>query len=40
VELAYHGTIGRFFEDVALGPGAWQLIPEPLRRPAMGNAQR
>ena len=29
----------RFFEDVVLGPGAWERIPEPLRRAAMGNAQ-
>jgi pimeloyl-ACP methyl ester carboxylesterase len=29
----------RFFEDVALGPGGWELIPEPLRRASMNNAQ-
>jgi pimeloyl-ACP methyl ester carboxylesterase len=29
----------RFFEDVALGPGGWELIPERLRRAAMNNAQ-
>jgi pimeloyl-ACP methyl ester carboxylesterase len=29
----------RFFEDVALGPGGWELIPEPLRRASMKNAQ-
>jgi pimeloyl-ACP methyl ester carboxylesterase len=33
------GGTKRFFEDVALGPGGWELFPEPLRRAAMGNAQ-
>ena len=29
----------RFFEEVVLGPGAWEMIPERLRHAAMGNAQ-
>jgi pimeloyl-ACP methyl ester carboxylesterase len=29
----------RFFEDVILGAGGWQLVPEPVRRAAVGNAQ-
>ena len=29
----------RFFEEAVLGPGAWERLPEPLRRAAMGNAQ-
>jgi pimeloyl-ACP methyl ester carboxylesterase len=33
------GGTRRFFEDVVLGPGGWELMPEPLRRAAMGNAQ-
>jgi pimeloyl-ACP methyl ester carboxylesterase len=33
------GGTRRFFEDVILGPGGWELIPEPLRRVAMANAQ-
>jgi pimeloyl-ACP methyl ester carboxylesterase len=33
-----HGT-RRFFEDVVLGPGGWELIPERLRLAAMNNAQ-
>jgi len=33
------GGTRRFFEDVVLGPGSWQTIPEPLRRAAIANAQ-
>ena len=33
------GGTRRFFEDVVLGPGGWELVPEALRRAAMGNAQ-
>jgi pimeloyl-ACP methyl ester carboxylesterase len=29
----------RFFEDVALGPGGWEKVPEPIQRAAVGNAQ-
>jgi pimeloyl-ACP methyl ester carboxylesterase len=29
----------RFFEEAVLGPGGWDLLPEPLRRAAIGNAQ-
>ena len=29
----------RFFEELALGPGGWELVPEPIRRIAVGNAQ-
>jgi pimeloyl-ACP methyl ester carboxylesterase len=29
----------RFFEEVVLGPGGWDLVPEPVRRTAIGNAQ-
>jgi pimeloyl-ACP methyl ester carboxylesterase len=29
----------RFFEEAVLGPGAWERIPEALRRAAAGNAQ-
>jgi pimeloyl-ACP methyl ester carboxylesterase len=29
----------RFFEDVILGPGGWERIPERIRRAAVGNAQ-
>ena len=33
------GGTRRFFEEAVLGPGAWELIPEPVREAAMGNAQ-
>jgi len=33
------GGTRRFFEDVVLGPGGWELVPEPLRRAAMANAE-
>jgi pimeloyl-ACP methyl ester carboxylesterase len=33
------GGTQRFFEEAVLGPGAWERLPEPLRRVAMGNAQ-
>src|SRR5687768_12858169 len=33
------GGARRFFEEAVLGPGAWEQLPEPLRRAAMGNAQ-
>lgn len=33
------GGTRRFFEEVALGPGAWGLLPEPLRGAAIANAQ-
>ena len=33
------GGTRRFFEELALGPGGWERIPEPLRRAAMANAQ-
>lgn len=29
----------RFFEELALGPGGWDLIPEFIRRAAVANAQ-
>jgi pimeloyl-ACP methyl ester carboxylesterase len=29
----------RFFEELALGPGGWQLVPERVQRAAIGNAQ-
>jgi pimeloyl-ACP methyl ester carboxylesterase len=29
----------RFFEDAVLGPGGWDLVPEPVRRAAIANAQ-
>jgi pimeloyl-ACP methyl ester carboxylesterase len=29
----------RFFEEVILGPGGWERIPERIRRAAIGNAQ-
>jgi pimeloyl-ACP methyl ester carboxylesterase len=29
----------RFFEEVILGPGGWELVPEHVRRAAIGNAQ-
>ena len=33
------GGTRRFFEQAVLGPGAWELIPAPLREAAIGNAQ-
>jgi pimeloyl-ACP methyl ester carboxylesterase len=33
------GGARRFFEQAVLGPGAWDLLTEPLRRAAIGNAQ-
>lgn len=33
------GGTRRFFEEVILGPGGWTLIPEPIRRVAIANAQ-
>jgi pimeloyl-ACP methyl ester carboxylesterase len=33
------GGTRRFFEDVVLGPGGWDLVPESLREAAIGNAQ-
>jgi pimeloyl-ACP methyl ester carboxylesterase len=33
------GGTRRFFEEVILGPGGWELVPEPVRRAAVGNAQ-
>ena len=33
------GGAQRFFEEAVLGPGAWERLPEPLRRAAMGNAR-
>jgi len=32
------GGTRRFFERVAMGPGAWELIPEPVRRVFLSNA--
>ncbi len=29
----------RFFEEAVLGPGGWDLVPEPVRRSAIANAQ-
>jgi pimeloyl-ACP methyl ester carboxylesterase len=29
----------RFFEEIALGPGGWDLVPEPVQRAAIRNAQ-
>jgi pimeloyl-ACP methyl ester carboxylesterase len=29
----------RFFEESVLGPGGWQLVPEPVQRAAIANAQ-
>ena len=29
----------RFFEEVVLGPGGWELVPESIRHAAIGNAQ-
>ena len=33
------GGTRRFFEEVVLGPGGWDVVPEPLRAAAIGNAQ-
>jgi pimeloyl-ACP methyl ester carboxylesterase len=33
------GGTRRFFEEIVLGPGAWEKIPEPIRHVAIGNAQ-
>lgn len=33
------GGTRRFFEEVVLGPGGWELVPEPIQRAAIGNAQ-
>ena len=33
------GGTRRFFEEVILGPGGWELVPEPVRRAAVANAQ-
>lgn len=33
------GGTRRFFEELVLGPGSWERLPEPLRRAAVGNAQ-
>jgi pimeloyl-ACP methyl ester carboxylesterase len=33
------GGTRRFFEDVALGPRGWDMLPEPIRRTAVANAQ-
>ena len=33
------GGTRRFFEEVILGPGGWEMIPEPIRRVAIANAQ-
>jgi pimeloyl-ACP methyl ester carboxylesterase len=33
------GATKRFFEDVILGPGGWELVPERVQRAAIGNAQ-
>jgi pimeloyl-ACP methyl ester carboxylesterase len=33
------GGTRRFFEEVALGPGGWDLIPGRIQRVAIGNAQ-
>jgi pimeloyl-ACP methyl ester carboxylesterase len=29
----------RFFEQAVLGPGGWKLVPEPVQRAAIANAQ-
>jgi pimeloyl-ACP methyl ester carboxylesterase len=29
----------RFFEEAVLGPGGWELVPEPVRRAAIANAE-
>jgi pimeloyl-ACP methyl ester carboxylesterase len=33
------GGTRRFFEEVVLGRGGWDLVPEPIQRAAIGNAQ-
>ncbi len=33
------GGTRRFFEEIVLGPGGWERIPEPIRHVAIGNAQ-
>lgn len=33
------GATERFFEEAVLGPGGWQLVPEPVRRAAIANAE-
>ena len=33
------GGTRRFFEDVVLGPGGWDLVPEALQESAVANAQ-
>jgi len=33
------GGTRRFFEEVILGPGGWDMVPEPIRRIAIANAQ-
>ena len=33
------GGTRRFFEEVVLGPGGWEMIPEPIRRVALANAR-
>jgi pimeloyl-ACP methyl ester carboxylesterase len=33
------GGTRRFFEELALGPGGWELVPEPIREAAVANAQ-
>ena len=33
------GGTRRFFEEVILGPGGWELVPEVVRRAAVANAQ-
>jgi pimeloyl-ACP methyl ester carboxylesterase len=33
------GGARRFFEDVVLGPGGWELVPEAIRRAAVANAR-
>jgi pimeloyl-ACP methyl ester carboxylesterase len=32
------GGAKRFFEEGALGPGGWELVPEPVQNAAMANA--
>jgi pimeloyl-ACP methyl ester carboxylesterase len=31
------GATERFFEEAVLGPGGWELVPEPVRRAAIAN---
>jgi pimeloyl-ACP methyl ester carboxylesterase len=33
------GATRRFFEEAVLGPGGWELVPEPVRLAAIANAQ-